>query len=284
MLLEGAGLANVAGRRTTRRSSPTRSRSRSSASTSRRARSGKSMLLTLVGRGRRRRHLDASRSRRRRRRPACTIDVPGTVDARPRRRRRDPGRRPRGRRRRRPARTTASSSSAGTASSAASRTRSSSSAPRSATRPSTQLKKFQTGDTANGHEPRLVYCCPAEPFGPPPDYTGAPMNEDGSEHLYYVDIDRADRQLRRLGARRVGRRADRPVRARLEGRERRPGLRGHPDRRERAHLRREHRRRRSGRAVPAAAALLRLGRLARRRVHEQVAEGAVPPERVGRTT
>ncbi len=26
------------------------------------------------------------------------------------------------------------------------------------------------------------------PFGPPPSYTGVPMNEDGSEHLYYTDI------------------------------------------------------------------------------------------------
>ncbi len=34
-----------------------------------------------------------------------------------------------------------------------------------------------------------MYCCPSEPFGPPPTYTGAPMNEDGAEHLYVTEID-----------------------------------------------------------------------------------------------
>jgi minor extracellular serine protease Vpr len=51
------------------------------------------------------------------------------------------------------------------------------------------LKKLQTGDTATGTNRVSVYCCPLEPFGPPPDYTGAPMNENGSEHLYYTDVD-----------------------------------------------------------------------------------------------
>jgi hypothetical protein len=54
--------------------------------------------------------------------------------------------------------------------------------------PSVPLKKLQTGNTATG--PSLVssYCCPAAPFGPPPSYTGPTMNEDGSEHLYSVDV------------------------------------------------------------------------------------------------
>jgi hypothetical protein len=56
------------------------------------------------------------------------------------------------------------------------------------TMPSVALKKLQTGNTATGTSKVSVYCCPAEPFGPPPDYVGAPMNEDGSEHLYSVDI------------------------------------------------------------------------------------------------
>ena len=51
-----------------------------------------------------------------------------------------------------------------------------------------QLQKFQTGDTAKGPNRVSEYCCPAEAFGPPPDYTGAPMNENGSEHLYYEEI------------------------------------------------------------------------------------------------
>ncbi len=54
--------------------------------------------------------------------------------------------------------------------------------------PVTKLQKFQIGDTANGPNRVSTYCCPSEPFGPPPSYTGVPMNEDGSEHLYYTDI------------------------------------------------------------------------------------------------
>jgi minor extracellular serine protease Vpr len=50
------------------------------------------------------------------------------------------------------------------------------------------LKKLQTGDTAGGTSLVSTYCCPSEPFGPPPDYVGAPMNEDGSEHLYFTEI------------------------------------------------------------------------------------------------
>ena len=56
------------------------------------------------------------------------------------------------------------------------------------TAPVTKLQKFQLGDTANGPNRVSQYCCPSEPFGPPPGYTGVPMNEDGSEHLYYTDI------------------------------------------------------------------------------------------------
>ena len=92
---------------------------------------------------------------------------------------------------------------------------------------------------------------------------------------------RADRQPRRLDPRQQRRRPDRPVRARLEGRERRAGLRGHSHRRQLADLRRERRHRRRRRAVPAPAALLRRGRLARRSVHEPLAEGQVPAERLG---
>jgi minor extracellular serine protease Vpr len=51
------------------------------------------------------------------------------------------------------------------------------------------LKRLQTGDTLKGANRVAIYCCPAEPFGPPPDYIGAPMNEDGAEHLYSFDVD-----------------------------------------------------------------------------------------------
>ncbi|MFL5953564.1 MAG: S8 family serine peptidase [Gaiellaceae bacterium] len=54
--------------------------------------------------------------------------------------------------------------------------------------PVVQLRKLQTGNTASGTNRVSVYCCPAEPFGPPPTYVGAPMNEDGAEHVYSVDV------------------------------------------------------------------------------------------------
>jgi len=54
--------------------------------------------------------------------------------------------------------------------------------------PSVALKKLQTGNTASGTNRVSVYCCPAAPFGPPPNYVGATMNEDGAEHLYSVEV------------------------------------------------------------------------------------------------
>ncbi len=54
--------------------------------------------------------------------------------------------------------------------------------------PATPLKKIQTGDTATGTNRVTTYCCPSEPFGPPPDYTGPAMNENGAEHLYSLEI------------------------------------------------------------------------------------------------
>jgi hypothetical protein len=56
--------------------------------------------------------------------------------------------------------------------------------------PVTKLRKIQTGDTRTGTNRASVYCCPSEPFGPPPTYnTGQPMTEDGAEHLYSLDIE-----------------------------------------------------------------------------------------------
>jgi minor extracellular serine protease Vpr len=54
--------------------------------------------------------------------------------------------------------------------------------------PSTPIKEIETGDTSKGTNRVSVYCCPAEPFGPPPSYTGSPMNEDGSETLYSFEV------------------------------------------------------------------------------------------------
>jgi subtilisin family serine protease len=53
-----------------------------------------------------------------------------------------------------------------------------------------QLKKFQLGDTINGPSRVSKYCCPAAPFGPPPDYVGPPMDETGAETLYVATLDR----------------------------------------------------------------------------------------------
>jgi len=61
--------------------------------------------------------------------------------------------------------------------------------PALASMPSVPLQKFQTGSTAVGVSHVSSYCCPSAPFGQPPNYTGAPMNEDGSEHLYSLAID-----------------------------------------------------------------------------------------------
>lgn len=51
-----------------------------------------------------------------------------------------------------------------------------------------KLEKLQIGNTATGTNRVSVYCCPSEPFGPPPSYFGAPMNESGAEHLYWTSI------------------------------------------------------------------------------------------------
>jgi len=51
-----------------------------------------------------------------------------------------------------------------------------------------ELKRDQAGSTG-GTSHVSAYCCPSEPFGPPAFYTGAPMNENGSEHLYELSID-----------------------------------------------------------------------------------------------
>ena len=53
-----------------------------------------------------------------------------------------------------------------------------------------ELKRIQTGDTRLGASRASVYCCPSEPFGPPPTYTGPAMDEAGAEHVYVTHVDR----------------------------------------------------------------------------------------------
>jgi subtilisin family serine protease len=50
------------------------------------------------------------------------------------------------------------------------------------------LKKFQVGDTRKGTSRINQYRFPTSPFGPPPSYTGAPMDEIGGETLYYLHV------------------------------------------------------------------------------------------------
>ncbi len=57
-----------------------------------------------------------------------------------------------------------------------------------ATAPVVKLKQIQTGDTRTGTSRASVYRYPAAPFGPAPDYVGAPIHEDGAEQLYVLRI------------------------------------------------------------------------------------------------
>ena len=53
-----------------------------------------------------------------------------------------------------------------------------------------KLMKFNAGDTRTGANRVSLYCCPSEPFGPPPDYVGAPMDESGAETLYVTTVEK----------------------------------------------------------------------------------------------
>jgi minor extracellular serine protease Vpr len=57
--------------------------------------------------------------------------------------------------------------------------------------PPKPLKRFQLGETINGPNRVTTYCCPAAPFGPPPDYVGPTMAETGAETLYVTSIDKS---------------------------------------------------------------------------------------------
>ena len=61
--------------------------------------------------------------------------------------------------------------------------------PRLRDAPVKRLVKLQQGDTRAGQNRVSTYCCPSEPFGPPPSYVGTPMDETGAETLYSYDIE-----------------------------------------------------------------------------------------------
>jgi hypothetical protein len=54
--------------------------------------------------------------------------------------------------------------------------------------PPAKLERAQVGETLNGPNHVDVYCCPSQPFGPPPDYVGKPMDESGAEKLYVTSV------------------------------------------------------------------------------------------------
>jgi subtilisin family serine protease len=60
--------------------------------------------------------------------------------------------------------------------------------PRIGLAPRDTIKVNQLGDTSKGTSYVDEYRFPAEPFGPPPNYTGKPFNEDGAEHVYTVRV------------------------------------------------------------------------------------------------
>jgi minor extracellular serine protease Vpr len=57
-----------------------------------------------------------------------------------------------------------------------------------ATESAVALKTRQSGDTRKGANRASVYRWPSQPFGPPANYVGAPMDEKGKEHLYVTTL------------------------------------------------------------------------------------------------
>ena len=54
--------------------------------------------------------------------------------------------------------------------------------------PLSAIKRDQRGSTVSGTDNVDVYRFPAFPFGPPPDYTGPGMLENGAEHVYSINV------------------------------------------------------------------------------------------------
>jgi minor extracellular serine protease Vpr len=60
--------------------------------------------------------------------------------------------------------------------------------PKIGSAPRQGIRRNQTGTTSIGTNFVDVYRFPAFPFGPPPDYTGPGMLENGAEHVYTLDV------------------------------------------------------------------------------------------------
>ncbi len=54
--------------------------------------------------------------------------------------------------------------------------------------PRVEIKRDQIDDTSKGTNFVNAYRYPADPFGPPSNYTGPGMHEDGAEHVYTVHV------------------------------------------------------------------------------------------------
>ena len=51
-----------------------------------------------------------------------------------------------------------------------------------------KLQSYQVGDTRVGTSKARAYRWPASPFGPPPSYSGPPVDEEGAEQLYVTEL------------------------------------------------------------------------------------------------
>src|SRR5205823_15109551 len=60
--------------------------------------------------------------------------------------------------------------------------------PQTGRAPRDTIKANQLGDTSKGTSYVDQYRFPTEPFGPPPDYSGKPFNEDGAEQVFTVRV------------------------------------------------------------------------------------------------
>jgi minor extracellular serine protease Vpr len=60
--------------------------------------------------------------------------------------------------------------------------------PQIARAPRVEIKRTQVGNTSAGTDFVDLYRFPALPFGPPSNYTGPGMHEDGAEHVYTVHV------------------------------------------------------------------------------------------------
>ena len=132
-----------------------------------------------------------------------------------------------------------------------------------------------------GAEPRLDVLLPGRAVRAAADYTGAPMNEDGSEHLYYTDL---DQPVVNFGVSVLASASGALIDPFVLGSKNENDVQGYagiPTDVNALTFDANIDVGAAGVQFPRLAALLRRGRLARRRVHEQVAEGEVPPERVG---